>query len=173
MHAVPGSFTAPSGNGSAASYSSSSWQVGDYYQFKTSTIGQTGIVFSWDQTRSSSGPGFQNITDPNYKLQYSTDGTNFTDSLNFVVPVVTWSSGTANTPTKFFQDLSSVAALNNQSNVYFRLTATLAAQASSTAGTSRVDNVSIATVPEPATLGLGGIGLIGLIGVSCRRKRAQ
>ena len=157
--------TSPSGNGSATSWNSNNWTVGDYYQFQVSTLGQSGITFAWDQTRSSSGPGFQNVTDPNFKLQYSTDGMNYVNHVNYVVPVVTWSSASTNLATQFSQDLSAITALDNQPTVYFRLTSILPRQASSTNGTSRVDNVTVTSIPEPASVVLAIACLVMTAGV--------
>ena len=164
FHASPGAFTTPSGNGSAQSYSSNSWTVGDYYQFQVSTLGESGIEFAWDQTRSSSGPGFGDTGNPNFKLQYGTDGVNYTDHVNYLVPVITWSSSTpdATLTTSFSADLSAVTALDNQGSVYFRLTSILPDQATSTTGTSRVDNISVTSIPEPASLVLGAAGLVAM-----------
>src|ERR1041385_2743997 len=66
-HATSTVFSTPSGNGSAQSISATKWSVGDYWQFQTSTVGKSGILISWDQTSSSTGPGLG-------LLQYSTDG---------------------------------------------------------------------------------------------------
>src|SRR3954471_14939524 len=145
VHAGAATYSSPSGNGSAQSWNSNTWAIGDYYQFQASTLGENAISISWDQTRSSSGPGQPNPSAPSFKLQYSTDGTNFTDAFSYVVPV-TSSSGAV--WTSQFADLSSVPALDNQSAVYFRMTAIQAAQSAN--GQSRVDNVVIASVPEPA-----------------------
>ena len=153
-------YTSPSGNGSAASWNSNNWTVGDYYQFQVSTLGLSGVTFAWDQTRSSSGPGFQNVTDPNFKLEYSTDGVNFLNHVNYLVPVVTWNNTTSNPATQFSQDLSAITTLNNQSAVYFRLTSILPRQASSPNGTSRVDNVTVTAIPEPACLILAVASLL-------------
>ena len=159
--------TSPSGNGSAASWNSNNWTVGDYYQFQVSTLGQIGITFAWDQTRSSSGPGFGNVTSDNFRLQYSTDGMNFVNHDDYLVPVVTWSNSATN-PTQFSQDLSAITALDNQATVYFRLTSILPRQASSTNGTSRVDNVAVTSIPEPASLMLATAGLV-MAAVVCRK----
>ena len=35
-------WSSPNGNGSAQSFNSSRWTVGDYYQFTTSTLGMSG-----------------------------------------------------------------------------------------------------------------------------------
>ena len=168
FHATPDAFTNPSGNGSAESYSTNSWTVGDYFQFQVSTTGQSGITFAWDQTRSSSGPGFQDVVNPNFKLQVSTDGTNFSDVTNYLVPVVTWSSGSTDNSTKYSQSISS--SVNNQATAYFRLTSILPDQATSATGTSRVDNVSVTSIPEPASWSLAAIVLTAF---AMRRRVAQ
>jgi len=144
VHAGAATYSSPSGNGSAQSWNSNTWAIGDYYQFQASTLGENGISIAWDQTRSSSGPGQPNPTAPSFKLQYSTDGTNFTDAFSYVVPVT---GNTGAVWTSQFADLSSVTALDNQSAVYFRMTAIQAAQSAN--GQSRLDNVVIASVPEP------------------------
>jgi hypothetical protein len=139
-------FSSPSGNGSLQSWNSNTWAIGDYYQFQVSTVGESGINISWDQTRSSSGPGQPSPSDPSFKLQYSTDGSSFTDAFSYIVPVTSasgavWTSQTA--------DLSAVTSLDNQPSVYFRMTAIQAAQSAN--GQSRVDNVLITSIPEPST----------------------
>src|SRR5262249_25623965 len=40
------------GNGSAQSFSSNTWAVGDYYQFQTSTLGLSNIGIQFDQISS-------------------------------------------------------------------------------------------------------------------------
>ena len=158
-------WSTPVGNGSANSYSSNEWSIGDYYQFMTSTVGASGITLLFDQTRSTTGP-----TD--FKVQYSTDGNTFLD-----VPNGAYSLGQINfssqvevptTPPRFGFDMSSIAALNNQPSVFLRLVATAAPSA--TGGTSRVDNVIIGTdpVPEPAALTLFALAGVAL---GPRRRR--
>ena len=170
VHAGAASFTNPSGNGSAESWNSNTWAVGDYYQFQASTTGQSGITFSWDQTRSSAGPGAADVTTPNFRLQYSTDGTNFTNAGDYLVPVVTWDNAIPNAATKYSQNLSAVTALDNQATVFFRLTALLAPQ--NTGGQSRVDNVTIATIPEPASGALAAAAIVAAAGLRRRDQAA-
>jgi hypothetical protein len=155
-------WTTPVGNGSANSYSANNWGVGDYFQFQTSTTSVSDIGLQFDQVSSSTGPR-------DFKVQYSTDGTLFTDFASYSVQVnavPSW-SGTAN---NFVQpigldtysfDLTGVSAINNATNLYFRLTntSTVAARGDTvaTTGTDRVDNVTIyssydptmAPVPQP------------------------
>jgi hypothetical protein len=72
VHADPNTaYNNPTGNGSVESFSSTNWGVGDYYEFKTRTLGYMGVTVSWDQTSSNTGPRY-------FVLQYSTDGSTFT-----------------------------------------------------------------------------------------------
>jgi predicted extracellular nuclease len=135
-------WSTPVGNGSAYSFSSNYWSVGNYYQFRTSTAGFTGILVSWDQTGSATGPR-------DFKLAYSTDGVNFTDFYSYSLPspAISWSSGSTSLATKFSSDLSSVTALDNQATVYFRLidagTVSINGGTVGTSGTGRVDNFTV------------------------------
>jgi hypothetical protein len=129
-----GTYSNPVGNGSTESFSSNGWDVGDYYQFRTSTLGQDEIGVIFDQTRSSTGPS-------SFQFQYSLDGTNFTNfSTPYSLDGTAWSSGGAVLGTTYSFDLRSVAALNNKADVYFRLSNLSTAPAT---GTSRVDNFGI------------------------------
>jgi len=170
-------YSNPVGNGSVESFSSNFWNVGDFYQFKISTTGFSGINLTWDQASSGTGPR-------DFVLRYSTDGTNFTTfGSQYAVqingtPNSPWSSaGSPNSAFSFSRDLSSVSAINNAANVYFRLVmnSTVSANEGSigTSGTNRVDNFSISAspVPEPATLALGLVGAIGLVAVGLRRNK--
>src|SRR5277367_2253104 len=55
-HAGAATYSSPSGNGSTRSFSSTTWAVGDYYQFTTSTVGYSAVQFQFDQTSSNTGP---------------------------------------------------------------------------------------------------------------------
>ncbi|HEV7700245.1 MAG TPA: VCBS repeat-containing protein [Pyrinomonadaceae bacterium] len=138
-------WTTPTGNGSANSVSANTWGVADYFQFKFSTTGYTGISVAWDQISSSTGPR-------DFKVQYSTDGTNFTDATGtnstYVVLVNaspnTWNGTTPVAASSYTLDLSGVTALNNQPTVYVRLALTSTASAGgatiAAGGTGRIDN---------------------------------
>ena len=167
FHAGASVYSSPAGNGSAHSFSSTLWAVGDYYQFQSSTIGFSGIKLTWDQTSSSTGPG-------KMALQYSTDGSTFTQFgsdltilQNGGAPYPAWNGTTGTNAYSFSVDLSSITALNNAPAVYFRLMDSSTTSASggtvSAGGTDRVDNFTIA-VPEPTTglFLLGGLGILGL-----------
>ena len=138
----------PVGNGSNESWSANSWEIGDYYQFQVSTAGMEGIELRFDQLSSGTGPR-------DFQVQYSTDGTFFTDYASpYAVrssSSLAWNSVTPNSADTFSFDLSLIAALNDQESVFFRL-----AMASITAanggivasgGTSRIDNVTVLGVP--------------------------
>jgi len=170
-------YSSPAGNGSTHSFSANGWAVGDYYQFQTGTLGDSGLTVSYDQTSSNTGPG-------QYQFGYSTDGVNFTSFgavysvLANAAPNAPWNATTSSSAYTLTYDLSSVAGLNNQNNVYFRLTdeATTSANggAIGTAGTDRVDNftVSLTPAPEPTTLALGLLGGLAVLGLRARRSRA-
>jgi hypothetical protein len=167
-------YSNPVGNGSAESFSSTAWAIGDYYQFSTSTTSFTDIGVRWDQASSGTGPR-------DFDLLYSTDGTNFTLALdNYVVqvngsPNVAWNSTTFQPVYHYEVDLSGVAALENAATVFFRLvmdsTTSAAGGTVAAGGTDRVDNFTVLhSVPEPSAFAalLGGVSLLGLI----RRRRA-
>jgi hypothetical protein len=158
-------WSTPAGNGSANSFSVNTWGVGDYFQFQTSTLGFTGILLSWDQTSSGTGPR-------DFELGYSTDGINFTPFTTYSVlanaaPNPVWNATTYSSLYTFTYDLSAVTALDNDADVFFRLVNTSTISASggtvAAAGTDRVDNFTVAVVPEPSTYVLGGLGLAMLI----------
>ncbi len=140
LHAGNATYSSVTGNGSSKALSSALWAVGDCYQFAVSSVGFQNLLVSFDVTRSSTGPG-------NLALQYSTDGSTFTQfGSTFLVltngtGAPAWSSSTAQTAYTMSVDLSSVGALNNSSVVYFRLVDATAP--TSTAGTLRVDNFNV------------------------------
>ncbi len=152
-------YSNPVGNGSLESFSSNTWEAGDYYQFTTSTAGYQDITFQWSQTRSSTGPG-------DFRVQYSTDGLSFSDLLNYTIDALTWSSVSFN-PDSVFGPIALPADANDQATVYVRLTSNVAG--SSTAGTNRVDDIFIngTLIPAPGAMAL--VALSGL--VAARRRR--
>lgn len=162
-HVTTTVFSIPVGNGSAESVSATKWSVNDYWQFRTSTLGSSGIEVSWNQTGSSTGPG-------KFLLEYSTDGSTFTPvgSDNTVLengtPHSTWGTGSRSAFYTFTYNLSSITALNNASSVYFRLfddsTLSTSGGTVGTTGSDRVDNFDITVIPEPASAVLGGLGLM-------------
>ena len=161
VHASAASdWSNPVGNGSAESLSVNTWSVGDYFQFQTGTLGFSGISVSYDQVSSGTGPG-------QFTFAYSTDGVNFTQVGNeYTVQANSspnnWSSGTSVATTSYSFDLSSVSALDNAANVYFRVinfsTVSAAGGTVATGGTDRIDNFTVAVVPEPSTYALLALG---------------
>lgn len=152
----------PVGNGSAESFSSNNWGIGDYYQFRTSTLGYDTISFGWSQVSSSTGPA-------NFAVQWSADGSTFNSLTNYVslTDGTFWSSGSPAAST-VFAPIGLPAAANNLANVWVRLTALSAP--GGTSGTSRIDDVFVTgtLVPTPGSFGLAA--LAGL--VAARRRRA-
>jgi hypothetical protein len=158
-------WTTPAGNGSANSFSANEWAIGDYFQFQVSTLGYQDVTLSWNQTRSSTGPGV-------FDLAYSTDGSSFTVGLNnYTVSAIGWSSGSADS-TIFSVDLSAIAALDNDASVYFRIVSD--SSPSSTGGTSRIDNFVVnastiptnAPVPDSLPFSFAAVALFGLVALS-------
>ncbi|MGA2786276.1 MAG: immunoglobulin domain-containing protein [Verrucomicrobiota bacterium] len=160
-HAGAATYSSSSGNGSSHSYSANTWAVGDYWQFSASTIGFQNVTISYDQISSSTGPGI-------FALQYSTDGSSFTQfgSTYIVSNAPSWSASTYNAVYTHSIDLSSITALNNASTVYFRVVcaanlssgaATNTPQGTTTisaSGTDRMDNftISASTIPGFPTI---------------------
>jgi hypothetical protein len=167
-------YSNPSGNGSVESFSSNNWGVGDYYQFQVSTTGLFGVRFQFDQASSNTGPR-------DFQIQYSTDGSTFTDfgSVYTVLanasPNNPWNPTTYDPAYSFDVDMSSVTALDNQANIYLRLTdaSTVSANGGTvaTAGTNRVDNVIVSAnpVPEPASM----LAIVTGIGALAARRRRR
>jgi hypothetical protein len=160
-------YSSPSGNGSVHSFSANTWAVGDYWQFQTSTVGFQNIAVSYGQTSSGTGPG-------RLDFSYSTDGSLFTTfAASLVVqsnasPNPVWNTTTASSIYSYSFDLSAITSLNNAPTVYFRVTDSSTTSAGggtvATGGTDRIDNFTIAVVPEPssAVLLLGGLGILAI-----------
>lgn len=171
-------WSTPAGNGSAESFSSNNWAIGDYFQFEVSTLGLSTVTLAWDQTSSATGPGV-------FDLQYRVGNTGaFTTFLNDYVVLPNqadapgagpWNVTTPISAYSYSSDLSAVTAINNQSIVQFRLTMATAADSTppgtvASTGSSRVDNFTVNAVPEPSTVGLAVAGGLGLAGIAARRR---
>jgi len=166
LHAGASTYSNPAGNGSAHSFSSTAWAVGDFYQFAVSTLGAQSIQITYDQTASGTGPG-------QFYLAYSTDGVNFTvaDARTNTIavnasPNPTWSAtGTRSPIYTTNYDLSAITAINNQSVVYFRVVcaSTVSANGGTVAsgGTCRIDNFEVdgSTGTPPLITGITPPGL--------------
>jgi len=158
-------WSSPAGNGSTYSLSSNNWTTGDYYQVSMATTGYSDISVSWDQTRSSTGPSA-------FSLSMSTDrGANFTTLLASynVVQAGLAGTGTNTWNTTTYQTgftTTTIVGISaaNKGNILLRFSSL---STTSSAGTGRVDNISVtgAVVPAP-----GAIALIGLAGLVARRR---
>ncbi|MFZ4678806.1 MAG: beta strand repeat-containing protein, partial [Flavobacterium sp.] len=143
----------PSGNGSAKSVSSTFWAVGDYWQFKLNTSNYHNLAIAVDQTGSSTGPS-------TFKVQYSTNGTSYTDlpGGTYTLDATGWSTTNYRSAAVRSFDLSSITALNNKSAVYIRLvdanTTSIGNGTVATGGTSRVDNFVITGIACNVTAGI-------------------
>lgn len=151
-------YSNPVGNGSLESFSSNFWAIGDYYQFTTSTLGYESITVQWDQTRSSTGPA-------EFVLQWSSDGVNFSNFLDYTVAFINWSSGAYNPDSTFGEILLPTGAAD-LATLYIRMTATALPGADT--GTNRIDNVIVGGTLVPAP---GAIALLGFAGLIARRRR--
>jgi hypothetical protein len=157
------SFTTPFGNGSQHSLSADNWTIGDYWQFRVSTIGFQNIQLSIDQAAAGTGA-------TNFNLLISTDGTTFTTAFsNLGVPQNSTGFGGGGgvwNPTTSFSsytrtlNLSALTQLNNSTDVYFRLRSNIPGP-----GTSMIDNfiVSGLAVPEPGSVALIGTAALLLM----------
>lgn len=169
-------WTTPVGNGSSDSFSVNEWTVNDYFEFAVSTAGFNAVYVSFSQTSSNTGPR-------DFSLQYSTTGvggpyTPFADyDAQANAAPNAWNS-TIPVPSAFFSfDLTAIDALENNTDVVFRLVDTSTTSANggtvATAGTSRVDDFTVSDepiappVPEPSAI----LALISGAAVILARRR--
>lgn len=168
LHSSHTFYGEPCGNGSQYCLgTSNSWSVGDYYQFVVSSTGDQNFTISFDQTGNETGPS-------KYFLEYSTDGNNFTKfGTDYALSVGDWNATTRNTASEFSFDLSSIASINGQSTLYFRVvddsTIAIGGGATGFGGDDRIDNVLITAqpAPEPSSLSLAALALTS---VFCYRR---
>jgi hypothetical protein len=162
-HVGAAAYSSPAGNGSTHSFSANTWAVGDYWQFQVNTVGSFNVGISYDQTSSGTGPR-------DFRLDYSLNGSSWTTFTTYSVlanaaPNPVWNASTSSSLYTFTDNFA--GAVDNQATVYFRLidNSTTSANGGTvgTGGTDRVDNFTVAVVPEPTTLSLlGGFGLLAL-----------
>ncbi|MEI9999293.1 MAG: PEP-CTERM sorting domain-containing protein [Verrucomicrobiota bacterium] len=178
FHSGSSTYSAPAGNGSSHSFSSTDWLTGDYLQFQVDASNYQDLSISWDQTSSNTGPR-------DFTLEYSTNGTDFTafgtyEVLANATPNSPWSTqGTRNAAYTVTDDLSSIDDLDGASTVFFRLVDDDATAANGgavgTGGTDRVDNVVISgtalAAPEPSSWALGVLAFGALAFAGLRRSR--
>jgi hypothetical protein len=156
VHVTTPTGYSATGNGSAKSFWANNWAVGDYYEFRISTIGLNAVQFSFDQTSSSGGPR-------DFKISYSSNGgVSFSDLTTYVVPqnagagIVWYPYPTPVNPASSLSfDLSSFEVLNNQSSLILRLVCasntSLSGGSLSSGGTSRMDNVLVSASSADTT----------------------
>lgn len=171
-HAGATTYSNPVGNGSLESYSSTNWQVGDSYEFRTSSAGYGSLTVTWDQVSSGTGPR-------DFDLEVSIDsGATYSSIFSYIVlanaaPNPVWSSGGSRNPLYTYTAALPVSA-DDLADLRIRFTQTSTVSASGgtvgSGGTDRVDNVQISgeLIPTPGALAL--LGLAGLAGA--RRRRA-
>ncbi len=164
---TPTSYTSPAGNGSTYAFSSNVWKAGDYYQAKFDTTGYSGISFSFDQIRSSTGPA-------SWLVEMSVNGgTSFTTIVSAYDPGTSpsWSTTTNNPGATRTASLG--ASADNAAEVIVRIRALVDSLNSSSVyqpgGTSRIDNILVSGTLVPAP---GAAALVGLAGLMARRRRA-
>jgi MYXO-CTERM domain-containing protein len=174
VHALAAAtYTSPAGNGSQYAFSSNVWKAGDYYQASFSGTGYTDLSFSWDFTRSTTGPA-------TWKVIMSLDGgLNWSDLLSTYTPIInsasptgagTWSTTTYNPA--YSSNIALGAIADNASSILVRVQATVDSVNSTgvyqAGGTARIDNVFINGTAVPAP---GAIALLGVAGLAGLRRR--
>src|ERR1043166_621417 len=130
------SVNAQSGYSAGTAISQDGWGTNNasYFQVTLNAGGQTNLTVSFAAQRSSTGPA-------QLKLQYSSDGgANFTDATTFDVQTTFTSTGVLSA------DFSGVTALNNNTNVVFRLVGLNVSNGS--LGSLRVDNFTIESADQ-------------------------
>jgi PEP-CTERM motif-containing protein len=156
--------------GNTASSNGSLGDANSYVQFTLDATGLQNLIVSWAGTRSTSA---SNAGAGTNTLEYSTDGgSTFNIFQVNAIPAATASGAFI----PFTNDLTAVTALNGNASDVFRVYYSQAYIPStglqSTAGTERMDNLTInaSAIPEPSTILLVGAGLAGMIMIRRRRS---
>ncbi len=138
-------WTNPAGNGSARSVTSNNWATGDYYELKLNTSNYHDLSIAFDQTGSNTGPS-------TFKIQYSLNGTSFTDlGSSYSITNDSWSNLIYKSVSYKSFDLSAITTLNNMPSVFIRI-------------------VNVNTTPISGTFGTGGTNRLDnfvLTGIAC------
>ena len=167
------SYTSPAGNGSTYAFSSNVWKAGDYYQAAFSGTGYSGLSFSWDFTRSTTGPAtWEVIMSVDGGTSWSTLLANYVPIINAASPsgAGTWSTTTYNAAYTSVLQLGATA--DNAASILVRVKALVDPVNGSgvyqAGGTARIDNVFVNGTAVPAP---GAVALLGLAGLAARRRR--
>lgn len=135
------------GNGSPRSLNANNWSLGDYFEFRVQVIPSDILTVGWHQYRSNAAP-------QQFSMRYSMDGTNFVQLTNYSPTTNSWSS-TPRSWGVYSYNLTNLASLTNASvDLTFRIVAE--STPGSAAGTSRIDNVSVASVTNKYLVTLEG-----------------
>jgi hypothetical protein len=158
FHSTAAFYSSPSGNGSGHSWDSfatTTWAVGDYYQFSTTTLGNTNFSISWDQVSGAVngivGPGPGEFT-----FQYSLDGGAFTNLMDYTVlpnsGANLWNTSTPVGTTSYTASVTGISATTVAFRLLDRSTVGAGGGTVGLKGDSRVDNFVInATTAVPET----------------------
>ncbi len=165
-------YTSPAGNGSTYAFSSNVWKAGDYYQAAFSGTGYTELSFSWDFTRSTTGPAtWTVIMSLDGGSNWSTLLATYTSIINSASPTGAgaWTSSTYNAA--YSSNIALGAIADNAGSILVRVQATVDSVNGSgvyqAGGTARIDNVFINGTAVPAP---GAIALLGVAGLRRRRR---
>lgn len=167
VHAEDGTtWSSPSGNGSAHSFTANSWTVGDYFEVSFSATGFSGLSVAWDQAQS----GFAAW---NFQLQMSVDGGAFSTLISSYAVELSnpggamyWNTGFA-IPSFYSHSQSLGAAADGASNVTLRFVSLATKTASMT---SSIDDIVVSgnSVPAPGAVAL--LSVAGLLSGARRRR---
>ena len=145
-------YSSPAGDGTVHSFSSTNWQVGDYYQFTCSTVGASNISLAWDQVSSPTGPA-------QFGVLASADGTNFVvvGFINVFAngslsgPASAWTSQIYNSTTHYSLPLPFSPNFANQPMIWIQIQDFATNSASGggvqSGGTDRIDNFTVMGQP--------------------------
>lgn len=134
-------------------------------QFAVSTTGFENVVISFGLRNSNTASKYA-------QLQYSTNGTNFTNFGDVI-------EGTGDLFTSVSRDLSSLTTTDNNSSFAFRVvsvfapgtSAYAASKSTSTYGVGGTYGFDLVTVSGTAIPSPGAVALLGLAGLVARRRR--
>ena len=129
-----------------------------YWIMTINTTGWQDMTIRWDHLSDNTGA---NLGPTSFDLHYRVGSGTWIPILNdnSIKRDDTW--------WEFSHDLSSITAIENQSDVYFRVSDLNQEGTTRPDGSYRFDNLELTGVPEPATVLLLGLGSLALL----RRKR--